>query len=395
MKIGMVLESTFPHDNRVEKEARSLIQAGHELFLLCYADGNDQTEEIWKGIRIIRIPLRRSTAKKMLGLFFIAPFFHLYWKKVIEQFVLHYHVEILHIHDLPLCGPALKVAQKHNLNVVCDMHEDFANWVLNTPLYNQGFKKYLRVFQRWKQYERDCLRACYKIIGVSAPLVEKMITEYNLKRENVICVPNTPDLELFVAGNELETNDSNSFRLVYSGGIDPLRGIQNVIPIVPEIVKLIPEFEFVILGDGRYLQELKQLATSYHLEKVIDFKGFCSIEVMKDIIKSCHVGVYPQLKYEGIDETMPTKLYQYCALGLPVISSDHTLPKEFIEQYDCGFTLNFETEKTKFVDVLFDLKHHELKRREMGARGKNAIHQYYNWNATVIPLIEMYNQLVK
>ena len=35
MKILMVLENQFPDDERVEKEALSLIEAGHEVHLLC------------------------------------------------------------------------------------------------------------------------------------------------------------------------------------------------------------------------------------------------------------------------------------------------------------------------------------------------------------------------
>lgn len=35
MKILMVLENQFPDDERVEKEALSLIKAGHEVHLLC------------------------------------------------------------------------------------------------------------------------------------------------------------------------------------------------------------------------------------------------------------------------------------------------------------------------------------------------------------------------
>ena len=35
MRILMVLENQFPDDERVEKEALSLIKAGHEVHLLC------------------------------------------------------------------------------------------------------------------------------------------------------------------------------------------------------------------------------------------------------------------------------------------------------------------------------------------------------------------------
>ena len=40
MRIGMILDSVFPPDPRVENEAVSLIKADHEVFLFCLHYGN-------------------------------------------------------------------------------------------------------------------------------------------------------------------------------------------------------------------------------------------------------------------------------------------------------------------------------------------------------------------
>ena len=44
MRILMVLENQFPDDERVEKEALSLIKAGHEVHLLC---ATLKKERVW------------------------------------------------------------------------------------------------------------------------------------------------------------------------------------------------------------------------------------------------------------------------------------------------------------------------------------------------------------
>ena len=46
MKIGMILESGFPPDPRVENEAVSLIEDGHEVFLLCSTFAKSTRDEI-------------------------------------------------------------------------------------------------------------------------------------------------------------------------------------------------------------------------------------------------------------------------------------------------------------------------------------------------------------
>ena len=60
MRILMLLEVDFPPDNRVEKEALSLIDAGHEVDIACYTFSDRPGEENFKGIRLYRKHLRRA-----------------------------------------------------------------------------------------------------------------------------------------------------------------------------------------------------------------------------------------------------------------------------------------------------------------------------------------------
>ena len=50
----MILDKTFPPDPRVENEAISLIENGHEVFLFCLKYANEKASEIINGIRVKR-----------------------------------------------------------------------------------------------------------------------------------------------------------------------------------------------------------------------------------------------------------------------------------------------------------------------------------------------------
>jgi glycosyltransferase involved in cell wall biosynthesis len=394
MRIGMILDNVFPPDDRVEKEALTLINNGHEVFLLSYSNSNQPKEENWKGIKIFRTDLKFNIGKKFVALLFIFPVYKWFWYSQINRFVKKHKIDILHVHDLPLCKPAIMVKKQWNIKLVCDMHEDFADWILNTPLYNKGIKKSLRYFQNWKAYEKECLRQCDLIIGVSELLIEKMIKDYNLDAAKVIYIPNTPDLSVFdidnidLSGN---SNDNEFYTVIYSGMVDELRGLQYVIPLIPKIVEKIPNFRLLIVGSGRYLDNLKNLAVLDNVEKTVHFTGFQPIEKLATYIASSKVGIYPQKKYKGIDETIPTKLFQYCAMGIPVISSDHLLPREFITANNCGFLVNFEDSPEIFIDNIVYLYNNEDIREKMGLNGKEGVLQHYNWQATVKPLINYYS----
>ena len=84
MRILMVLESPFPPDIRVQKEAVGLIAAGHEVILICKPGKNAPSAETRDGIEIVRIPwltgaLGRAYNRTFRVLTFTDPF----WKKSI------------------------------------------------------------------------------------------------------------------------------------------------------------------------------------------------------------------------------------------------------------------------------------------------------------------------
>lgn len=54
MKIGMLLDKTFPPDIRVEKEARALIKAGHQIHLLAIQKRGQPLEETVENLQVHR-----------------------------------------------------------------------------------------------------------------------------------------------------------------------------------------------------------------------------------------------------------------------------------------------------------------------------------------------------
>lgn len=55
LSIGMVLHKPFPPDPRVAREAKSLLQAGHKVILLCLGRNGEPTEEWIDGLQVVRV----------------------------------------------------------------------------------------------------------------------------------------------------------------------------------------------------------------------------------------------------------------------------------------------------------------------------------------------------
>ena len=67
MNVCMVLRnSAFPGDIRVENEATAIVQAGHNVFVVCDPLPGRNQYETYKGIQILRISSPRNLLYKKL-----------------------------------------------------------------------------------------------------------------------------------------------------------------------------------------------------------------------------------------------------------------------------------------------------------------------------------------
>ena len=74
MRIGMILDKTYPPDPRVENEALALMKAGHEVFLFCLTYTYELKQEIHKGIQVRRYVINKITYK-LSALSYELPFY--------------------------------------------------------------------------------------------------------------------------------------------------------------------------------------------------------------------------------------------------------------------------------------------------------------------------------
>jgi len=392
----MVLDRQFPPDHRVEKEAKSLIANGHEIHLFSFNHDNLKKDEEIEGVYVHRFYMPKKVFKKLSAMINVLPFYNWFWKWHLTKMIRQLDIQALHVHDLPLSKISLNLKRRFGIPVIIDMHENYADWIEETPHYNTLVGRVVKNLSNWKEYEKHSLQSADYVIGVAPVLIRKMIEEYDLNPDKIIFVPNTPDpdfLQVDSIDEDICKQLDGKFNIIFVGGIAYLRGLQNVIPRMVEIKKRIPEAQLVIVGDGTYLPELKKIVARFGLEDSVIFPGWQSITRVAGYIKLSQIGLYPPMKYKGVDDKVPTKMFQYWALGKPIISADHQLPREMIQKYQAGFTVDFENNGEKFVEYVEQLYKNPQLRERMGENGRRAIEEEWNWDTTVQPLVELYAQL--
>ncbi len=358
MKIGMILDRDFPPDDRPEKEALSLIKAGHEVYLLCYTATGKPLIENYKGIKITRFPLSEKVHKKLSAAYLVLPFYRWIWTKQMNQFIKDNRLDILHIHDLPMTDIAHKFARRYKLKVVCDQHEYWSNWIGHTAHYNTPIGKFVRALSDWKRYERVNLQKGDLVITVEEPLKKAYIEEVGLAPEKIITVPNTPSKKIFNGQNidpETVKKYAESFVIFYAGALDVLRGLDVVIQALPDLMKEIPEVKVVLAGRVAKNCNPMEDAAKLGVSKSVDFLGWLPVEKIPSYIAASKICINtpPAQRYE-INNTIGTKMYQYAAMRKPIITSEARMMKEFVESNEIGYSVPYN-DRQGFVKIVIEL----------------------------------------
>ncbi len=105
--------------------------------------------------------------------------------------------------------------------------------------------------------------------------------------------------------------------IVYLGRIKKYKSVHHLIQALPIIQKSVPDVKALIVGDGDYMEALKQLVQKLKLQDAVEFTGFVSSAQKLTYLRRSHVSVYPSPK-EGWGITN----IEANACGTPVVAAN-------------------------------------------------------------------------
>ena len=186
--------------------------------------------------------------------------------------------------------------------------------------------------------ENRYVHDAYRVIAANAEREMVMKKTYGLK--NTLNVLNIADYKYQqIAG----TIDGNTNWIVYQGVIIESRKLSFFI----KSLKYLPSnYKIMFIGGGQSIDFLQQIAKEENLYDRVCFTGRLSNKEMMDKLKECKVGIisYPFTTLNNI-YCSPNKLYEYTAIGMPVISSRQPFLEKVLTKYKIGGLFDFDDEK--------------------------------------------------
>jgi glycosyltransferase involved in cell wall biosynthesis len=395
MRIGMILDAPFPPDPRVENEAVSLINAGHQVFLFCLKYQDEKSSVVINGIQVKRYNSNKLEYK-LSALAYTVPLYTILMKIKIYQFIKDTKIEAVHIHDIRIAQAVFNANKKHNLPVVLDLHDNMPEVMKLYPHFQKFPGKYIISPKRWKLKEEEFIIKADKVISVSPEFIDTLIARIPSEKEKFVLVPNTirkSFFEDYKVDVNITERYKNKFVILYLGDTNIRRGLQTAISSVATLQQKIPNLKLVIVGKNTTDTILKQQVEELKISEFVDFEGWQNVTLFQSYILSSAICISPLHRNLQHDVAYANKIFQYMSLAKPLLVSDAIAQKRLVEKTNSGL-VHQEKNVEDFTYKVLKLYDDETLRTELGENGKHFVRNEFSWEQTSKKLLHLYDNLL-
>ena len=142
--------------------------------------------------------------------------------------------------------------------------------------------------------------------------------------EKIGVVMNSPDGELFpyrAARSYPASTDDQPFVIMYHGSLVERNGLELAVDALARLHKAVPRAELRVYGRSTpYLEQVMDKVRSLGLENNVRYLGARKLEELAREIEDCDAGIIPNQRNTFTDINTPTRIFEYLALGKPVIA---------------------------------------------------------------------------
>jgi glycosyltransferase involved in cell wall biosynthesis len=352
------------------RECVTLARAGYEVFLVA----PDAPSAAINGVQVIGVKgCRGSRLRRML----------LTSNAVYRQAV-RLKADIYHFHDPELLPLAL-LLRCRGKTIVFDIHEAISEQI--------KMKDWLPL--------NSLVSRVYRLVDrLSARLLPLVLAEdsysakYSRFTNKFAVVRNMPDLTFF---NPFFMPDRTQCEnaLFYVGGVTRERGIEVLLEALVHLTDrgMDPVFHCVGPVLPQFTAELTASTAFRRISNRIRLYGRLTLQDAYTIAKTCRIGVAILQPLPNYLNSYPTKIFEYMAVGLPVITSNFPLYRSVVEKHGTGICVN-PTDPLAVADALERLLAEPAVAKSMGQNGRKAAERVFNWDAEAKNLLDFYQGLL-
>jgi glycosyltransferase involved in cell wall biosynthesis len=378
-----VWDAEYPWDVRAEKVSLALTQAGWGVEL---AARNRQRRPVLESLpeaTVHRMPPWPLLPRRLDGALQFPAFFNPRWYRHLVATGRTTGADIILVRDLPLAPTAIAAGRRLGVPVVLDMAENYP--AMMRSLWETGTQRPLDWLVRnpgmVAAVERWVLRHVDHVIVVVEESGERLV-HLGLDPARITVVGNTPWRRRLDEVPARTHRAGEVLRLGYLGLLEAPRGIATVLRALARTRDAGLRVHATIVGDGMDRGRFEALAAELRLGPAeVRFTGRLPHAEALAAVADADVGLVPHLAVEAWNTTIPNKLFDYMAAGLPVLSSNAKPAARIVRETGAGLVYG-DTDDAALAEAIVALRE-PARRAAFGMAGREAVASRYHWEKDV------------
>lgn len=327
MHIANFTNTYLPVISGVVRSVRSfrdeLTHRGHNVFIFA----QEQMDYTDKDPFIFRYPsLNLPTGIDIPTAIPISPF--------IDRLIPAIKLDVIHTHHPFLLGnTAATKAQELNLPLVFTFHTQYREYTHYVPFPMETVQNFIK--STVDRLLQDFMRRCQHIIIPSESMRETLVNNYGLKN-NFTVIPTGVDLEAYrtASGEKIRKKRrwEKDIVMISIGRLAPEKNWPTLLHAAALVIKDIPQFRFVLIGDGTDRKSLEELAKELGIQKRVTFTGSLSFAETPSYMKAANL-----FGFASITETQGLATLEAMAAGLPVVAVEASGTRDILKHGQQGY----------------------------------------------------------
>ena len=335
------------------------------MFLLV-ADGNG--DEFKEGVQVIDI----GKSNSRLGNFVNG------YSRILRK-VRKLNPKIVHFHDPELMFVGRRI-DKMGTPVIFDIHENIAVQILNKSYIPKVFRRTTSFLYR--RIENWLISKFHLIIAEHSYL-----PVYEAKGKSLTTVLNMPDLSHFKPFVKTERGGNQIF---YIGVVSLDRAVETTLEALRILHRRKVDFYMHFIGPINVKVDLEQWSD---ISDKVKFYGRMDSKEGFELSKNCVLGLSVLKPIKNYIGSYSTKIFEYMAVGLPVITSNFPLYREVVERYDTGYCVD-PFSAIDIAEKIEALITNPAQAKEKGMNGLRAVSEKFSWSAEREKMEKLYENLL-
>jgi glycosyltransferase involved in cell wall biosynthesis len=377
-RAAVLLFSYYPADPRPRRAAEALAREGVTVELVCLQSSPDEPRhEFVNGVNVFRLPLRRYRGSKIgyvrqYSAFILRSFAHLTFHSVVRRY------DFVHVHNMPdvLVSAAL-IPKLLGARIILDLHDPMPELMMSIYHLNAE-ATFVRLLKRLEKFS---ISFAHLILTPNKAFRELFISR-SCAPEKIEIVMNSPESDVFHSSKYqspslTSANGERPFKIMYHGLIAERHGLDTAIEAIARLRPVIPGLEFHIFGDRTaYMDKVDAQMRDFGLQDCVCYHGYKAQTEIANAIGAIDLGIIPNRRSPFTELNMPTRIFEYLAIGKPVIVPN---TKGIRDYFGVDSAFFFEPgDSQSLSEAILDVYHNPKRTDLVVARGKT-IYEAHRW----------------